>query len=130
MTGNDLGTTLVGGFGNDTLDGGLENDVLIGGAGNDVLVGGIGNNQFVFNTALNAAANVDEITDFYVATDTMVLENAIFTMIAGAGTLTGSSSSPIRPAPPRTLTTASFTKPIRVISFSTAMAMSAVARYS
>ena len=51
-------------------------------------MGGIGSDQFVFNTALNAATNVDNITDFNVAADTMVLENAIFTTIAGTGTLT------------------------------------------
>ena len=62
--------------------------MLTGGAGNDVLVGGSGGDQFVFNTALNAATNVDHITDFNVADDTIVLENAIFTTIAGTGTLT------------------------------------------
>jgi Ca2+-binding RTX toxin-like protein len=86
-----------GGSGNDTLTGdGLANelrglggdDVLNGGAGNDILVGGIGSDQFVFNTALNAATNVDQITDFNVAADTIVLENAIFTTIVGTGTLT------------------------------------------
>jgi serralysin len=88
---------LQGGSGNDTLTGdGLANelrglggdDVLNGGAGNDVLVGGVGNDQFVFNTALNALTNVDQITDYNVAADTIVLENAIFTAITGTGTLT------------------------------------------
>jgi Ca2+-binding RTX toxin-like protein len=86
-----------GGSANDTLTGdGLVNelrglggdDVLNGRAGNDVLVGGIGGDQFVFNTALNAATNVDQITDFNVAADTIVLENAIFTTLVGTGTLT------------------------------------------
>jgi Ca2+-binding RTX toxin-like protein len=86
-----------GGSANDVLTGdGLANelrglagsDVLAGGAGNDVLVGGIGNDQFVFHTALNASTNVDTIADFNVANDTIQLENAIFTAIAGTGTLT------------------------------------------
>ena len=42
----------------------------------------------MFNTALNAATNVDQITDFNVAADTIILENAIFSTIVGTGTLT------------------------------------------
>ena len=51
-------------------------------------MGGIGGDQFVFNTALNAATNVDRVTDFNAAADTIVLENAIVTTIVGTGTLT------------------------------------------
>ena len=51
-------------------------------------MGGNGGDQFVFNTAPNSATNVDDITDFNIAADTIVLENAIFTTIAGTGTLT------------------------------------------
>jgi Ca2+-binding RTX toxin-like protein len=58
-------------------------DMLAGGAGNDILLGGIGSDQFVFNTALNAATNVDQITDFNVADDTIVLGSTIFTTIMG-----------------------------------------------
>jgi Ca2+-binding RTX toxin-like protein len=39
-------------------------------------------------TPLNAATNVDTITDFNVAADTILLENAIFTAIASTGPLT------------------------------------------
>jgi Ca2+-binding RTX toxin-like protein len=41
----------------------------------------------LFNTALGAS-NVDIVTDFNVAADTISLENAIFTAIVGTGTLT------------------------------------------
>ena len=81
-----------GGSGNDALVGdGLANslfglggnDILNGKAGKDVLAGGLGNDHFVFDTALNASTNVDTITDFNVANDTIRLENAIFTAILG-----------------------------------------------
>ena len=44
------------------------------------------NDLFFFNTALNAATNVDTVTDFSVANDTFRLENAIFAGLA-AGAL-------------------------------------------
>ena len=59
---------------------------LHGGGGLDTLNGGGGADTFVFNTALGAG-NVDTISDFNVAADTIELENAIFVGLA-AGTLT------------------------------------------
>jgi Ca2+-binding RTX toxin-like protein len=84
--GNDR---LSGGAGNDRLLGGLGDDVLIGDIGNDVLTGDPGKDQFLFNATPNAITNLDRITDFNVADDTIVLENAIFT----AFTTTGAISS-------------------------------------
>ncbi|MCV3244136.1 calcium-binding protein, partial [Mesorhizobium sp. ZC-5] len=43
-----------------------------------------------FNTALNAAANVDAIFDFSVPADTIMLENTIFSTLA-AGVLAASA---------------------------------------
>ena len=43
---------------------------------------------FIFDTALSAATNVDQMMDFNVADDTIVLENAIFATIVGTGILT------------------------------------------
>jgi serralysin len=88
---------VIGGSGNDFLFGdGLANDlrgqggydVLSGGGGNDVLVGGAGGDHFLFNAALNAATNLDQVIDFSVVDDTIRLENAVFTALAGTGTLT------------------------------------------
>jgi serralysin len=59
--GNDR---LFGGLGNDRLFGGLNNDLLAGGAGNDDLFADSGRETIVFNTALNAANNVDRIWFF------------------------------------------------------------------
>jgi Ca2+-binding RTX toxin-like protein len=93
LTGNAGIDTFVGGAGSDTLNGGAGNDALTGDAGDDKLNGGIGNDvltggnnadQFIFNSALNAATNVDTIMDFNAADgaasnqDSIVLEDAIF----------------------------------------------------
>lgn len=79
-TGNALANTLTGNTGNNLLNGGLGNDVLIGGAGAD---------NFVFNTALGAT-NIDSLTDYDVAADTIRLENAIFIGLS-TGTLAASA---------------------------------------
>jgi Ca2+-binding RTX toxin-like protein len=72
-TGNNLANTITGNSGNNFID---------GKAGNDMLTGNGGNDQFLFTTALNAATNVDTITDFDSATDFLRLDDAIFTQIA------------------------------------------------
>lgn len=78
MTGTSRGDTIAGYDGNDKLN---------GMAGSDVLVGGPGQDTFVFNTK-PGPTNVDQITDFSVADDTISLENAVFTKLA-AGKLPG-----------------------------------------
>lgn len=94
--GNALANVLIGNAGNNVLDGGAGNDSLssgngadrlLGGVGNDTLTGGAGADVFVFNTALNASTNVDRITDFSVADDTIWLENGVLTALGAAGAL-------------------------------------------
>jgi serralysin len=70
-----------GGAGNDTLHGRSGNDTLTGGDGNDTLVGGAGNDAFVFSSAFSATTNVDTVADFSVASDTMHLDNNVFTTL-------------------------------------------------
>ncbi len=70
----------------DTLTGDGAANFINGRAGNDVLAGGLGNDTFIFDTALNAATNVDRITDFNVAADTFrLLQSGVFSAIAKGG---------------------------------------------
>jgi autotransporter-associated beta strand protein len=76
-TGNALANTIIGNGAANVLNGGL---------GIDTLTGGLGNDTFRFDTLL--AANIDNITDFNVAADTMQLENAIFTGLTAGAVIT------------------------------------------
>ena len=80
LTGNSSGNDIYGNDGN---------NVLNGRDGNDQLTGFLGADTFLFTTPLNAASNVDVITDFNVTDDTIVLSNAIFGGI-GLGSVAGS----------------------------------------
>jgi Ca2+-binding RTX toxin-like protein len=68
---------LYGGSGNDLLDGGLAADTLFGGAGED---------SFRFSTELGSG-NVDNIDDFNVVRDLILLDSLIFTNLGGDGAL-------------------------------------------
>ncbi|MFI0849269.1 calcium-binding protein [Mesorhizobium sp. IMUNJ 23232] len=90
LRGSDHGDSLAGdGFAN-VIDGGGGNDTLRGYYGYDTLTGGDGQDIFVFSSALNASANVDMITDFNAADDTIRLEARIFSALP-AGTLAASA---------------------------------------
>ena len=93
LTGNNAANLIHGEAGNDTMRGAGGNDSIGGGAGNDNLGGGAGADHFLFNTALNASTNVDQIVDFSVADDSFALDEAIFTALSGA---TGVTSSMFR----------------------------------
>ena len=56
--------------------------MLSGGGGNDRLLGGAGADRFVFNHALDAATNSDTVVDFAVGIDKIVIDHAIFAMLA------------------------------------------------
>ena len=81
--GDDL---IFGQNGNDKLFGGKANDTLNGGRGSDELTGGGGTDRFDFRNALGPG-NVDHITDFNAAADTIGLENKIFGGTGSGGTL-------------------------------------------
>ena len=73
----------------DRLTGSSGNNLLSGGAGNDTLSGGAGNDSFRFASALSDS-NVDRITDYAVASDTLQLENSVFTKLSTTGPLSSS----------------------------------------
>ncbi|WP_291987231.1 calcium-binding protein [Candidatus Accumulibacter sp. ACC007] len=91
LTGNTLANSLRGNAGDDTLIGLSGNDTLNGGLGNDTLTGGDGKDIIRFDSLLNALTNVDTITDYNVADDTIHLENAIFTALTTTGMLAAES---------------------------------------
>ncbi|MGO4526828.1 cadherin domain-containing protein [Microvirga sp. 2MCAF35] len=94
--------TLAGDAGNDTLYGLAGNDQLVGEAGDDTLYGGLGKDSlkgdagkdvFVFDAklsktnALNKKQNLDRISDFVVADDTIHLAKSVFSRITKKGVL-------------------------------------------
>ncbi len=87
ITGNIAANSLKGGSGADRLYGLEGPDRLAGGSGNDTLSGGAGRDVLVFDTRPSRTANLDRISDFSVADDTIHLENAVFTMVGSAGRL-------------------------------------------
>jgi Ca2+-binding RTX toxin-like protein len=94
LTGNSHSNVVKGGQYKDTFNGAEGNDILWGGYGSDALTGGSGKDIFVFNTVLGSARtnknkNLDKITDFKVADDTIWLDNSVFTKLGK-----GAESSP------------------------------------
>ena len=68
-TGNALANILVGNAGA---------NVINGAGGNDRMTGGANADTFAFDTALNAATNVDHVTDFLSGIDTLRLDASVF----------------------------------------------------
>ncbi|WP_284617758.1 choice-of-anchor L domain-containing protein [Aquabacterium humicola] len=83
LSGDRGADVLLGQAGDDNLIGGAGNDTLSGGLGNDTLMGGTGADRHVFDTALQAAQNLDRIVGFQHGVDTIVLAPAIFSRFAG-----------------------------------------------
>jgi Ca2+-binding RTX toxin-like protein len=73
-TGNDV---IVGEAGNDYIEGGRGNDRLTGAIGDDTLSGGAGSDTFVFENfgqTFTTEIGLDQILDFNVATDKILLQ--------------------------------------------------------
>src|SRR5262245_40314192 len=69
---------LVGNSSGNVVQGNNGNNIINGGDGNDELTGYGGQDSFLFDTDLSPAFNVDEITDFNVADDTIRLDDDVF----------------------------------------------------
>jgi len=78
LTGNASGNDIIGNNGRNVLNGGDARATLTGVGGQD---------SFLFDAPLNGAVNVDRITDFNVADDTILLDNAIFSSSLGLGNI-------------------------------------------
>jgi Ca2+-binding RTX toxin-like protein len=87
LTGSKLNDSVFGNSAANAIHGAAGNDFIKGYAGNDILTGGAGKDTFIFNTALSATTNVDRITDFSVADDTIQIDHAVFKAIAKTGEL-------------------------------------------
>ena len=90
-TGNGLANTMIGNGSANILSGADGDDVIFGRGGNDTLKGGAGADSFYFDAPLNAATNVDRLSDFSVADDTILLDRTVFTFVGPDGTLAASA---------------------------------------
>ena len=81
LFGTSFDDVLNGSNGDNVVIGGAGDDTIKGYAGNDTLTGDAGDDNFVFNSALNAATNVDIIMDFNAADDTISLDDFVFTAL-------------------------------------------------
>ncbi|MEQ1950590.1 calcium-binding protein [Mesorhizobium sp. CN2-181] len=86
LTGSAFDDYVYGNSAANVIKGAAGNDIVKGYAGNDTLSGGSGADIFVFNSALNAASNVDTVTDYDVAADTIWLDVRFFAALS-TGTL-------------------------------------------
>ena len=78
---------LTGSTAGNVVRGNAGNNVINGGGGRDTLTGLGGADSFLFDSALDAAFNVDVITDFNVADDTILLDQTIFSSSLGLGNI-------------------------------------------
>jgi Ca2+-binding RTX toxin-like protein len=86
----DLSLTGIGNSLNNIIFGNTGGNLLSGLGGNDTVNGGLGADVFLFNAALSSTTNVDTISDFNVADDTIRLENAFMSAL-NTGTLAASA---------------------------------------
>lgn len=84
--GNTSANSIYGNFVMNSIYGEGGSDTLYGADGDDTLGGGQGNDFFVFSTALGPK-NVDTINDFRAKSDTISLDNSIFSSLKAEGAL-------------------------------------------
>jgi Ca2+-binding RTX toxin-like protein len=82
----EMGVPLTGDGAANVLSGTVAANTLRGLGGSDTLIGYGGGDRFVFDTALNAATNVDTVRDFKSGQDKLLLSDLIFSNL-GRGAL-------------------------------------------
>jgi Ca2+-binding RTX toxin-like protein len=88
---NAVGSSMLGGAGDDILSGFVGNDTLVGGLGEDTLTGSLGNDVFVFDQA-PAVGNDDTITDFtQTNVDEIWLSLSAFSALGSTGAVAASA---------------------------------------
>jgi Ca2+-binding RTX toxin-like protein len=87
LTGNEASNEIIGNDGGNVIAGGGGHDELRGRGGHDTLTGGEGADSFRFDTQLGLAYNLDVITDFNVADDTIMLDDDIFSSALALGNI-------------------------------------------
>lgn len=93
VVGQYIEALVLTGHGTTTATGNSQANDLTGNDASNVLVGGSGADSFIFNQVLNELTNVDTITDFNAAADTIKLDHTIFTGIASPGALSAAAFS-------------------------------------
>jgi len=88
LIGDALDDSSVGLAGYDDIFGGSGNDRLTGGEGSDQLTGGANNDEFVFLETTDGNLEVDTVTDFTTADDTINLDD----FLAGSNPLAASAA--------------------------------------
>ncbi|MEY8840049.1 calcium-binding protein, partial [Cribrihabitans sp. XS_ASV171] len=84
--GSDFGDSLTGDGEDNLLSGRAGDDTLNGGIGNDTLIGGSGADTFQFDQL--GAAHTDQVNSFNSSQgDTLALDSAVFTALAGGALL-------------------------------------------
>ena len=86
-SGNTLNNVITGNVAANRLSGGSGNDSLDGNGGSDTLTGGAGKDTFIFSLLGNPWNNLDRITDFVSADDTIRLDNAQYASVGVDGAL-------------------------------------------
>ncbi|MCC0176637.1 hypothetical protein I4641_06550 [Waterburya agarophytonicola K14] len=92
LLGRDGNDTLNDLLGNNTLDGGAGDDRIIVSDGANILTGGTGRDTFHFKLSEDPSPEINEITDFQVGEDRIIIQSAAENPSASYDTATGKLS--------------------------------------
>ncbi len=87
LLGSNHNDTVLGDNADNALWGWNGDDTLNGRDGNDILIGGNGSDTFLFDTNVGGAGNTDHIQDFVSGTNSIALDDAVFSAFGYTGAL-------------------------------------------